>query len=651
MFSTPLSKTGFGVVLIGVAALWVGGAAAQEAGRPGLDSPRVRVAIADFRAVGGDDAPARELSDGLRRALSAHPQVQVIAGDEVRAALAAAEREVLDLREGASRALGDKLGVDAVIYGRLVADVNGLLDDPLPATQPAVQVAVAETLTIEGQLYPSAALPLKDPPTTAGELAKVALGLLPATGRVLSIIESPEGVAIQLFPVGGRVLAANAEYGVYDPARFRVPIQDPGGRSEALARQDLRLGAATGRVRTQPDMEDHAASAVSSDPAGRISVGQLVGLPPVAGTAPQRMALPLVIVNATPADAVVLCNGRLAGVTPVAVPLEAGKQVALTIARRDHTPAGYEVTAGEGEGLAMSIALQEIPPFGSLRIATTPPGASADLDGKDLGKTPLTADNLPAGEHKLTVTMDGFKPLSHALSVRRQKTTELNLSLQKDFRRVRIVSEPGSAHAFLDGEAVGTTPLDLETVQTGQHELKLTLAGHATLKEMVTVKPDEAAQTLSFRLRTLAGNLRIETTPAGAGVSIDGQDRGKTPVAITALAIGQHQVALHMDGYLPVTKTVEVQDQQTAVVQEPLTKAAGNILCVSVPAGATISLEGEDVGVTPKTLSQVPIGRRQVTLSLNGYQKWSGRVPVAHGETTKVEVGLIREPGGLRRVP
>lgn len=631
---------------------WGALAGAQELARPGLDTPKIRVAVADFRAIGCDDAPAIELSDRLRRALSSHPQVQMIAGDEVRAALAEAEGDVLQLKEGASRALGDKLGVDAVVYGKIVADVNSLLDEPAALKQPLAQVLVAETFTLEGQLYPSPAIPLQEGADVVTELASAALALLPAPGRVLSIIESPQGVAIQLFPLGGRVLAAGAEYGVYDPVRFRVPIQDPTGRSEALARQDLRLGTLTGRVRTAPQPDDHAVTATSIDPAGRISVGQLVGLPPLTGSPRQPTRLPLLLVGAAPANSVVFLDGQVVGVTPVGVLLEAGKKSAVAIRRRDFEPATFEVTAGQADGLAMAVALREIEPLGTLSIATTPPGATASLDGKDLGRTPLTVTDLPAGEHRLAVTLDGFKPIAHALTIRREKTTELNFDLQRDVRRVRIVSKPEGARIFLDGDIVGTTPAVLAAVRTGEHELRLTLAGHATVKQIVTITTDEPERSLDFRLRALAGNLRIETTPPGAMVSIDGQDKGKTPIAITALPIGQHQMALNMEGYQPVAKTVEVQDQQTTVVQETLVQAQGSILCLSVPEGARITLDGRNCGVTPKTLENVPIGRRILTLSLEGYREWTARVPVIHGETTKVEVGLIREAqAGLRRTP
>jgi len=240
------------------------------------------------------------------------------------------------------------------------------------------------------------------------------------------------------------------------------------------------------------------------------------------------------------------------------------------------------------------------------------------------------------------VKLPGHKAVTRSVTIRRQRSTEVEVALEKDLRPVRIISVPEGARVALDGEQVGSTPLDLAAVATGARELRLTLPGHAVLTEPVTVESTDELQVFSFRLRPLAGNVRVETTPPGATVTLDGEERGKSPLALTGLPIGQHTVSIELDGFLPVKRAIQVEDQQTAVVQEVLTRAEGQLICISVPAGARIILDGRDQGVTPRTLTGVPVGKRQVTLELEGYQPWSGRAPVIHGQTTKVEVGLIR---------
>jgi len=590
------------------------------------------------------------VSDGLRKALDAHPQIQVVDSEEAAAALDQAEAAVLAQKEDAARALGEKLGVDAVVYGRIVRDVNGLLDAPAPMPQALAQLLVAETLTLEGQLYPSVAMPVAEGVDPVPALTATAVALLPACGRVLAVIDSPEGIAIQLFPVGGRVLAPGVEYAIYSPLRF-VPAEEPEGTSVLLARQDLRPGALTGRVRTAAEPDGHVLGAQAADPGSRIAAGQLVGLSPVQGAEPPAAAQPGLILSAEPANCVVSLNGRIVGVTPVGVMAPAGEKAAVSIARRDHRTVTRDVTVGRNEGLAMSVVLTEIPPFGDVRVVSTPPGATVLIDGKQAGKTPYTAKSVAAGDHEVALRLDGYKPVARSISVRRQQPTELRVDLEEDFRDIAVKSVPAGARVSLDGKQVGNTPVDVRGLRTGSHELRLSLAGHAVVNEAIKVTPRDEENVFSFRLRRLAGNLRIETTPPGAPVLVDGEAKGTTPLALTAIGIGQHKISIGADGYLPVAKTVAVQDQQTTVVREILTRAVGQILCVSVPKGAKILLDGEPLGVAPTTLTDVPVGRRTLTLTLDGYQPWTARVPVAHGETTKVEVGLIRVTPRLRRQP
>lgn len=616
-------------------------ASAQEAPRPGLDAPQLRIAVAPFRAIGAEASLAQQITNSLRAALVGHAQLQVVSGAEIDRAVTAAEADLLALKPGVARALGDKLGVDAVVYGRLVGDVGSLVDDPLPTSGLLAQLHVVETLTLEGQVFPSAAFPLTAGTDPTADLFAATLELLPALGRVLSVIESPEGSTIQLFPLGGRVLAPSTEYGVYEAVSYRAG-GDATARSQALARQDLRPGPLKGRLRTAAASDDHAITATVVTPGLRVSAGQLVGLPPLPGSKQQGLSLPGMIVDCDSGEAVVLAAGKLAGVTPVSLTLAPSVKTTVQVLKKDCQPAGVEVTAAATDAVAVSLAVKQLAPFGSLQVTTTPVGASATLDGNPIGTTPLKLEEVAAGDHRLVLSLEGYRPLQQAVTVRRQRPTTLNLSFQKDLKRVLIASDPAGARVSVDGQEVGVSPVELQEVQAGVHELQLLLSGYSVEKQELRVTPEQELQTFRFRLRQLAGNLRVETTPPGAVVTLDGVEKGKSPLALTGLGIGQHQLNLALDGFLPVAKTVEVSDQQTTAVQEALTRAEGRIVCLSVPAGAKILLDGREVGVTPLTLEDVPVGKRLISLTLEGYLPWSARVPVIHGQATKVEVGLLR---------
>jgi hypothetical protein len=55
--------------------------------------------------------------------------------------------------------------------------------------------------------------------------------------------------------------------------------------------------------------------------------------------------------------------------------------------------------------------------------------------------------------------------------------------------RLRIVTSPPFAEAFLDGRSMGVTPLDLADAPAGVHRLTLRSRGGATLDTLLSFSP------------------------------------------------------------------------------------------------------------------------------------------------------------------
>lgn len=112
---------------------------------------------------------------------------------------------------------------------------------------------------------------------------------------------------------------------------------------------------------------------------------------------------------------------------------------------------------------------------GNIAILSDVPGATVNLDGIDVGKTPLPAplSGLPVGVHKLAVTREGFTSWSEDVPVRFEKTTQvvvhqsaMSEAARRAERRRRAAGETPiyarwyfwagmAASAILTGVAVG----------------------------------------------------------------------------------------------------------------------------------------------------------------------------------------------------
>jgi hypothetical protein len=83
------------------------------------------------------------------------------------------------------------------------------------------------------------------------------------------------------------------------------------------------------------------------------------------------------------------------------------------------------------------------------------------------------------------------------------------------------------------------------------------------MQQYLAARPDaadraEIEQKLA-ELRATPSTLALNTKPVGARVKLDGQDTGKvTPVELSTTP-GSHTVEVALDGYLPLSETVELQ--------------------------------------------------------------------------------------------
>jgi hypothetical protein len=113
---------------------------------------------------------------------------------------------------------------------------------------------------------------------------------------------------------------------------------------------------------------------------------------------------------------------------------------------------------------------------------------------------------------------------------------------------------------------------------------------------------------------TAPGTLVVESTPPGAQVTIDGQARGTTPLAIE-LPPGSHTIELKRRD---LTRRFEVEirpgEQATQTFDWSTIRAVGSLAVVTDPPGARVSVDGKSFGVTPVTIPDLPAGRRRVVL-------------------------------------
>ena len=145
-------------------------------------------------------------------------------------------------------------------------------------------------------------------------------------------------------------------------------------------------------------------------------------------------------------------------------------------------------------------------------IASTPSGASVKVDGKAIDcRTPCTLPSLPAGEHSVELTKNGYSAGTTQIAVPSSGEANFEVTLTKEAGgapqvaivevAVTITTEPAGATVTIDESKRGLTPLTLKLPAGSSPAMTLELAGHQGVSERVGVPKDQAEFTKVFTLK------------------------------------------------------------------------------------------------------------------------------------------------------
>ena len=151
----------------------------------------------------------------------------------------------------------------------------------------------------------------------------------------------------------------------------------------------------------------------------------------------------------------------------------------------------------------------------------------------------------------------------------------------------------------------------------------------------------------------MTGSLTLRTTPAGATIRINGNERREhTPAVLSDLSLGSsYQVELSLPGYSShaetITLTAEVPRGLVAAQLGRNTAEAFAVLrLTSTPPGARVLLDGSDTGLTtPATVPRIESGMtHRLLLLLDGHEQHLVELSFAAGEIRELEVPLDPTP-------
>ena len=254
-----------------------------------------------------------------------------------------------------------------------------------------------------------------------------------------------------------------------------------------------------------------------------------------------------------------------------------------------------------------------------LRVRSSPTGASVRVNGDSVGVTPFSDSTHRAGVYMLSVQRKGH--------FRADTVVVLNSG---SAATVRLALRPRP-----DYEGTSTGSAAVSSRRTAG-ERRAEQNGSAPIPTARSSGGDAAPET-----PPAFGALYVTSTPSGANVTLNGQERGRTPLPLSKLSTGRQRMAVSLGGHQVWTAQVEVTADTTTRVHVDLQPKTGRLRVLARPWGTIYineALHARESDVWYETT--LPIGEHQVTVVHPALGTQTREVAVRAGEESSVIVDL-----------
>lgn len=203
---------------------------------------------------------------------------------------------------------------------------------------------------------------------------------------------------------------------------------------------------------------------------------------------------------------------------------------------------------------------------------------------------------------------------------------------------LKVATTAPGAEVYLDGGLVGTAPLT-KYIVVGKHKLRVVADNFDPLVRLVDI---QAGKTVELNATLTPGPGSIEFTgPPGCTVTIAGQTYS-VPIRIPSPWPGALEYRAGATGFEDAQLNVQLVKGRNYLIDLVLESSEGVIAITTKPVGASVQMDGEDIGVTPTKRTGQANGLHGVAVSLDGYGTAYRTVDTTKGGRGAADVTLSK---------
>ncbi len=298
---------------------------------------------------------------------------------------------------------------------------------------------------------------------------------------------------------------------------------------------------------------------------------------------------------------------------------------------------------------------REAPRTGSILVAADEQGAPIFLDGRPVGATTTVLDDVPAGMHQLEIRPAGTELQPYAAQVlvqagqRASVTAQLRrASVAPTTGTIAVITDVGAARVRVNGRELAEGAFSAEGLAPGNYVVQVMAEGYLPFRREVQVAAGQTSSVDAQLTREMGPSGRIDivvTSPQGARVTVDGDERA-APYVVNQPDPGTHAVIVRAPGHEEVSFTcstapdaAQAERCERSLSLVPMAVPLRVRLAQDIEGGATLSIDGRDVGAVPYE-GRIPVGDHVFEVRAPGHETFREQRLVEFGPGLTVEASL-----------
>ena len=256
----------------------------------------------------------------------------------------------------------------------------------------------------------------------------------------------------------------------------------------------------------------------------------------------------------SPVSSVVYIDHIEVGTTPYDAQMPPG-QYTIRIAADGFKPYVRRVTIKENSIVQLAAELEE--GAGTVEFQSNIPGSQVILDEQTF-ILPIRIDTLPEGTHKWTILAGGHESASGLLTFTTGKNIYIYRELASSKGKASFDSTPEGATVYIDGEVLGTTPLEIEDLDSAVHSVAIRKSGYSLMFRTMDTSRGNKGE-VKAALSKIGSKLIIKTGDSSAEVFIEDTPIGKgKKISVGKVEKGTYDIRIVADGQKPLQSHIRV---------------------------------------------------------------------------------------------